>query len=78
MIVANDNPQSIKVTCLLRVVDANTSTMQSFSNTQTVIPDDAVDFLWELENKAIIVPSIACKLPPNGVIGGIIAGYKAF
>jgi len=78
MIVANDNPQSIKVRCLLRVGEANTFTMQSFSNTQTVFPDDAVDFSWELENKSIIWPSIACKLPPNGVIAGIIAGYENF
>jgi hypothetical protein len=78
IIIANDNPQSIEVRCILRVDDGNTRSRQSFSNTKTVFPDGAVDFSWELDNKPFVLPSIACKLPPNGVIRGIFADYTDF
>jgi hypothetical protein len=73
--VANENPQPIEVTCILRVVDFNTLALVAYSKTQTVVPDGSIDFTWELEDKAFVLPSIACNLPPNGVISGIIALY---
>jgi hypothetical protein len=78
IIVGNDNPQSITVQCILRVFEENRETLTNYSQTQTVNPDDEVDFFWVLEDKSIALPSIACKLPPNALVGGIVAGYTAF
>ena len=78
MLVLNDNTQSIQVNCILRAIDGNSESLVSYSQTKTVFPGDATDFAWELENQSILLPSIACNLPPNGVVAGILAGYEDF
>jgi hypothetical protein len=76
--IANDNPQSIEVNCILRFFEMNKETLTSSSLTQIVSPGDQVAFFWALRNMSIGLPNIACKLPPNGVIVGISADYTDF
>ena len=76
--VASENPQPVKVNCILRVIDVNTERLTSYSQTKTMTQDGAANFIWELQNKSLVAPSISCKLPPGGLIGGIIAGYVDF
>jgi hypothetical protein len=75
LLVANDSSKSMEVQCILRVADVDTMDIMAYAKTQTVVAGGAIDFLWEFEDKPFVLPSVACNLPPNGVIAGILSGF---
>ena len=77
VLVGNENPNAIEVTCILRVFDDQSEALQSYSQTLMAQSDEPAEFSWELVDQAIVLPSVACNLPPNGLIQGIVSGFVA-
>lgn len=74
----NDNDLPIKVNCILRIVDLETERLTSHSQTKTIAPGTSELFAWQFEDKPLAFPNIACNLPPNGTLLGIISAFIGF
>jgi len=78
IIVLNGSSQPMPVNCILRVLDEQSARLKSYSMKKIVNPGDGETFEWDLTDQAIMLPSIACNLPPKGIVAGIVAGFVAF
>ena len=78
IVVGNDSSQPMPVNCILRVLDLQSARLKSYSMKKIVNPGDVGSLEWELTDQSIMLPSIACNLPPKGVVAGMVAGFVAF